>query len=176
MKARYLLPCSCGREITVETGQAGQTIRCSCGAEQEVPTLMRMSSLRRAEQAATAPPSRRWGLRQRLLLVGALIALPALALAAYLFWRLPTREQVVPTQAPLDELTVGQTWQIWQDLRTGIERRPFPAEAFYERLAQTNRQWLAVALSVFVAGLLIMVSSVFVPKSKRRRLPADSAV
>lgn len=169
MKASYRLPCSCGRDITVQTSQAGQSVRCQCGAEQEVPTLMRMSSLPLAEEPRPAPPPRRWGLRQRLILIGAIIALPSLALAAYLFWSLPPQEYVVPTQAPLDYLTVGQTWQIWQDLRSGIERRPLPAEVFYEALARNNRQWLTVSLVLFGAGALTMISSLFVPKSRRRR-------
>ncbi len=169
MKAQYFLPCSCGRETVVETSQAGQTVRCTCGADLEVPTLMQMSSLRRAEQERPIAPASRWGLRQRLMLIGALIALPALVAAAYLFSNLPAQEQVVPTYAPLDSLTIGETWQIWQDLRSGVERRPYPVEEYYAKWAQRTRQWIGVALVFFGVGMVVMIGSLFVPKTGRRR-------
>ncbi len=178
MKTKYLLPCSCGQEIPVEAGQAGQTVRCHCGAELEVPTLLRMSSLKPAEpepQSTQQPPGR-WGARQRLVVVGALIVVPALALIAYLLMTRP-RLEAVPTHVPLDRLTLGQTWQIWQDLRSGIQRRPTVAERYYRDQLKLNRQWLGVAAVLCLVGLVVMASSLFVPRRRRppppRRTPPE---
>ena len=49
----YLLPCSCGKSIPIDTSQAGQEVRCSCGQSQEVPTLRGIRQLLQAEQAVT---------------------------------------------------------------------------------------------------------------------------
>ena len=50
---RYLLPCSCGQLISIDTIQAGQEVRCSCGKAQLVPTLREIRQLPEAEPAMT---------------------------------------------------------------------------------------------------------------------------
>jgi hypothetical protein len=50
---RYLLPCSCGQSIPIETIQAGQEVRCSCGQAQLAPTLREIRQLPEAELAMT---------------------------------------------------------------------------------------------------------------------------
>ena len=50
---RYLLPCSCGQSIPIDTIQAGQEVRCSCGQEQLAPTLREIRQLPEAEPAMT---------------------------------------------------------------------------------------------------------------------------
>lgn len=42
---RYLLPCSCGQSIPIDTIQAGQEVRCSCGQSQLAPTLREIRQL-----------------------------------------------------------------------------------------------------------------------------------
>lgn len=50
---RYLLPCPCGQSISIDTIQAGQEVRCSCGESQLAPTLREIRQLPEAEQAMT---------------------------------------------------------------------------------------------------------------------------
>lgn len=169
MQTKYLLPCPCGRQIPIETAQAGQTIRCQCGAELEVPRLMQMRSLSRAEpEPQQSERQSGWGVRQRLVLLGALVAIPGFVLATYLFLTRP-RPAEVPTYAPLDALTFSETWNIWLDLRSGVERRPIGWELHYEHRLRANRQWMAVALAICGAGLLLMASSLLVPQPQRRQ-------
>ena len=173
MQTKYLLPCSCGREIPIEASQAGQTIRCQCGADLEAPRLMRMSSLKRAEQEASpARPRNGWGTRQRLVLLGALLALPGIVLTTYLLLNRPKLAEV-PTHAPLDSLTISETWNIWLDLRTGIQRHPTGMELYYQERLKANRQWTGVALAICGLGVLVMASSLLVPQPRRRPAQAD---
>ncbi len=45
MAQKYLLSCSCGREIPVEVSQAGETVTCACGAAVEVPSMREIRAL-----------------------------------------------------------------------------------------------------------------------------------
>jgi hypothetical protein len=78
---KYLLACpSCGTKNPVETGQAGQSIRCSCGNTIEVPSIRAMRSLEaQGEEVPTAP---RWSTRQGLIFLGLAITAAALVVGA----------------------------------------------------------------------------------------------
>jgi hypothetical protein len=168
MKPRYLLPCACGREIPIETSQAGEVVRCECGAELEAPTLLRMSSLKRAPEPVidATPRQSRWGSRQRLRLIGAIIAVPCLILAGLVFMTRPRLENVI-THRPLDTLSFYQTWQIWQDLRIGVDRQAIAMESVYKDVLKFNKLWLGAFLAVAGVGCLLILSSWFVPNPQR---------
>lgn len=163
MKASYLLPCPCGREIPVDTSQAGQPVRCQCGNQLEAPTLLRMKKLKPAAQPAPGATARRsrWGLRQRLVFLGLAIALPALVMAGLTFTSRPPQAAVI-TYAPLDSLSLTQIWQVWQDLHRGLVRKAIPAEAAYAEALKYNRIWTGVFLGVGALGALVMLSAFFV--------------
>jgi len=86
---KYLLPCqSCNSRLPVETGQAGQTIRCSCGNIVEVPSIR---GLRALEQVADErPAAATWTKRKGLLFLGAAMSIGALAAAAAVLALRPT--------------------------------------------------------------------------------------
>lgn len=186
MKAKYLLPCSCGRQIPVEASQAGQQIRCPCGAAVEVPAMRGLAELERAtpepatgrssstehpsgaaqgmpapSRAAARSSTSVWGTRQRLLLIGALLSLLGLGMAGWFHF---ARPRVVPTEAmaPID------TWRMWQDLRHGIDQHPDWEEFYLESLA-TYRRWMIVASFVIGVGVVVMASSLLAPSRRRRR-------
>ena len=78
---KYLLACpSCGAKNPVETGQAGQSIRCSCGNMIEVPSIRAMRSLE--AQGEDAPVVPRWSARQGFVFLGLAITAAALVLGA----------------------------------------------------------------------------------------------
>ena len=41
----YLLPCKCGQSVEVEPGQAGQTVKCDCGENLLVPSMLQVKAL-----------------------------------------------------------------------------------------------------------------------------------
>ena len=57
MSQKYLLPCSCGKEVLIETSQAGGNVLCECERSLKIPTLLQMKRLPLAEEAQTQSPS-----------------------------------------------------------------------------------------------------------------------
>ena len=86
MRTIYLLPCDCGREIPIESRQAGETVRCECGRTCAVPTMREVQNLRPAPVSGAAPMAARpaWGNSQRLLVAGLVVLLLAAIAAAIL--------------------------------------------------------------------------------------------
>lgn len=169
MTAKYLLPCKCGKEIPVELRQAGQQVRCECGAENEVPRMQDLRQLKRADipQPATKPAARRrWGRRQRLLVVGGVLVLLSILLRVYLYGREP--------RLNVDSLRPWQTVQVWEQFRGGLQGR-LPTERAYEDELQKHRRWVYVAVVLGSLGVLTMLSSLFVSAGPPTRRPAGSA-
>jgi hypothetical protein len=188
VSTRYLLPCSCGRKVSVAFTQAGQEIQCACGAVLEIPTMRGLVQLERAptqpptgepSSAQGRPPSSggkpvrakagagtstsAWGARQRLLLVGALLTVVGCILTAVLYiWR--------PRLADVESLAPHNTWRLWQDLRYGVEYRP-PWEELYFANVEANNRWMIVTSAVAVVGVLTIASSLLV-STRRARRPA----
>lgn len=81
MSVRYLLPCSCGKTVSVSPSQAGGTAACDCGARLEVPRLGEMRQLPTDESVAATAAG--WGFRQGVLTAGLMLAA---ALAAGAGW------------------------------------------------------------------------------------------
>jgi hypothetical protein len=186
VKAKYLLPCSCGRQVPVEASQAGQQILCECGAAVEVPAMRGLAQLERAtpesaigrsssaEQPARASQgtptpakaaARRsasvWGTRQRLLLIGALLTLLGLGMAGY-FHLVRVRLVDTESMAPI------QSWRLWHDLRYSIDQRP-PWEEFYLASRAAYRRWMMVPAVFTGVGVVVMASSLLVPSRRRGR-------
>jgi hypothetical protein len=158
---KYLLPCSCGREIPVDITKAGQEVQCACGASLEVPTLQGLKTLNRAPLETPPPRKATWGLRQQLLLVGAVVTTIGLLLASYLFFNRP-RMLDLTTVSPL------HAWHIWQDLRLGV--RESQAEyRMFDAMVAAYWRWLGVVSVIGALGLLTMASSLLVPSKKKKR-------
>lgn len=173
MKTSYLLPCSCGRKVPVEPRQAGQVVRCSCGASLEVPTLLEMAALEAAEpDPGTRRPPRPWGVRQALALLGAVIFLGTLVLVVFLLRAQP--HPPFPDKAEMDpgavhrearQLTPLQSRRIWQSLRARGPDGRMPQEEHYRtdklgRYHEDLLRWrlsMGVVLTIAVAGLALVV-------------------
>jgi hypothetical protein len=158
VSTKYLLPCSsCDRRIEVAATQAGREVRCQCGAAMEVPTLQGLARLERAEpgQAPPRTPSR-WGVRQRLVLVGLVTLLVAVGLGAAFHWNRPRTRSV-------DEITLSQTWHLWQNLRQGPDLH-FPYEEDRYKAFESYRRWMGVAVVLAAIGIATMAGSLLVPR------------
>lgn len=158
---KYLLPCSCGREIPVDIAKAGQEVQCACGASLEVPTLQGLKALNRAPLQTPPPGKAAWGLRQQLLLVGAVVTMIALLAAGYLFFNRPQMLDITAV-SPL------HAWHIWQDLRLGVRQSQAEYRIFDAMVANYWR-WLGVVSVIGALGLLTMASSLLVPNKKKKR-------
>jgi hypothetical protein len=163
--AKYLVPCVCGRRLAVDTGQAGESLVCECGATVAVPTLRQLRQLPESCDVAAAPAGSTWGLRQGAITVSLLLAAVCLVLAGlskYSEQPLPTIDPVART-ASVDKqvgaMTPLEAWQVWinsyQSLATtGFEVYKHPASAAMEMNLDWHRaiQWSALGLAaVFLA-------------------------
>ncbi len=155
MRAKYLLPCSCGEKIAVEAAQAGQTVRCACGAELEVPTMSGISALETLEPEAEAGPSRPesgWGRREAWILAGAVVLFAGVTLLVRLQWSKP-RLIDTPTMSPIE------SWGLWHELRVGANRDPSPGAKWFAKAVSSSSNWTVVALGLIVVGVLVTVGS-----------------
>ena len=127
--AEFLLSCTCGRKTSVSIAQAGQSIRCPCGAQLEAPTLRGLAALERAAESGDSstdrPASPAWDNRHRTVFSLVVISLVSLSISAYLAATLP---QVVKPPTP-EEIEAGfaansplQVLTVYQELlEKGLE-------------------------------------------------------
>lgn len=137
--AKYLVTCACGRQLAVETGQAGESITCECGATVAVPTFRQLRTLPLATEAtATTAAGAGWGKRQGAITVSLLLAALFLALAGVS----RMSEIPVPVFDPaarsksidhdVSNMTPLAAWQVWVNnyrtlSHTGFEVFKHPA-------------------------------------------------
>lgn len=173
MKKKYLLPCSCGQELEVETAQAGLSLKCACGVELNVPSLAAIRKLKESS-APAAPVSRygAWGPRQALVFLGTMVAALALTAAAIVFATTPPLElefsvDKAMNEQQFEELTAGQTVEWWNQLSTGPDIGPeiinFDA---HQAFVHQRRRWVGVLAGLALVGLGLAVSGLFVRGAK----------
>jgi hypothetical protein len=166
----YWLPCTCGQKTAVSTAQAGETIRCPCGAELQVPTLRGLRVLEPAEAASGAARrarGRTWEDRHRAAFVLVIGSLVCLGLAAYLWIAMPARLIVPNPQeiaTAIDGASPDQVLQVYAEMQQGLGS---PAGAEPHDKSRRVMLWggaLAAAVATAQIG-----AAVFVLRRKERR-------
>lgn len=123
----YLLPCTCGQKTVVSTARAGETVRCACGAELQVPTMRALAALERADATSGGPAKRRaraWEDRHRAAFLFVLGSLVCLGVAAYLWITLPV---VIPTLNPeeiaqaVKNATPAEAFFVYEEMKKGLQ-------------------------------------------------------
>lgn len=177
MAARYLLDCSCGKQVSVEPRQAGSHVRCDCGNLLEVPTLRGLRALPQAESGAEQIRSV-WTFRQAVVTAGVLLSLILFGVGLYIWQQekaLQTQraslEFTAETMADMDKgvvenlerMTPFQMWQAWEYLfkptiGNGFVDVNAPAKASLEGAIGWKRRerliWWAAAAAVLTGVLL----------------------
>ena len=151
----YLLPCPCGRRTAVSTAQAGETIRCACGVDMQVPTLRGMRALEPAEAAGGRRHAGVWDDRHRAAFVMVLGSLACLGAAVYLWATLPPRPTVPSTKEVSERLNDGppaQSLQIYAEMQQGLGQPPTADPYEKTRRLKTWGIGLALAIAVALAG------------------------
>ncbi len=160
---QYLLPCSCGRKVAVDRSQAGLQTECECGARLEVPTMRGLADLETvdapaAEAEATADKGG-WGPPQGLMFLGGLILCIGLAAVAYVY---PGRPHIVfdtvGLHRDIGSLNPEMSWQLWQELRQGLNRAPTELSSGYENALSTYYRHLTMAGGLAVLGAVLLVA------------------
>jgi hypothetical protein len=156
--SNFRLPCDCGQSVSVSVSQAGQTVRCSCGAQLEVPTLRGLQKLAPADATSIVKRRAAWENRQRVIFSLVLISFCALALGAYLWANVPS----VPRPATPEEIKSifaagkpDQVYDAFQNLQQGLGR---PARAIVEGQRDFMAIGIEVALGIGICGLIAAVA------------------
>jgi hypothetical protein len=162
---RYLLPCRCGQQSVVEPQRAGETIVCSCGAAMQIPTMLEMAALEEAPEPAAAPvAATAWGLRPALLFLGSVLLVAAVGWGMYLYGFLrptPPIDAIDPEQIRQSAklLTPKETWNIWEGMKQGLDRRVdkgyADALARYQGLLAVDAVLALVGAASLVAGAAV---------------------
>ena len=192
--ATYLLPCDCGKKLRVEAPQAGQMVRCSCGKSMEVPTIRGLARLDRARGPAveTGP---RWGPRQGLILLGAVIAAAAVSGSIWLQVKehqvhrdyTPTGYEFTDEKAEqirqdVDRLSPADTWRNWESLRKRVDRKPTPTEeqivrviAYRDGQVAAYRRWRYGTYGIVALGAILIGAALLFTRSPRTARKAPPA-
>jgi len=167
VSTRYLLPCQCGEKIPVEAAQAGQIVQCPCGRNLEVPTMLRLRFLEAVQDEVDYGAGEGWEFRQGLTLVGAVVALAAVAGAVYFHVNRPKPPAAIVVEEAfrdrVEDLTLVETHSWWEELRFGLyDKRPGYQEyhdamkAYHIRLGVTL-VILGLATTTTIAGLVVIL-------------------
>jgi hypothetical protein len=161
VSAKYLLPCRCGRQITVEPREAGETAVCPCGQSLLIPTMREMATLEPVLAEASPPSERVWGWRQGMMVLGGALLLFAVSFGVYLHWNRPV--------APIDtidadaiwesakNLSLLQTWHYWGLMKQGLDRR---TDQVYLAALTRFHVWQAATAAVALAGIVLIGAGV----------------
>lgn len=164
----FLLPCSCGADISVTSSQAGGRATCpACGGVESVPRLRDLEKLRVVK---TAPASRRdagnarpWTGMHSLVLAGTLLAATA-GLGSFsftppeaeMFDESTIRSSVM--KAPIDEVYTAWATRL---VYSSVERMPTEMEAksrarsdFYHNLRNGLRAAAVLGALVALTGVV----------------------
>lgn len=175
MAVKYLLECSCGEKVPVSASQAGQNVCCSCGLEQEVPTLLK---LRKLETVEEAPPKRslmdvggsdgssNWSPVQGVITAGVLLSVFALVWLIYVIATKPAAPKELISdeliERKIDEMTLLQTVQMWHFLQQDIRVRIRSEHQYLIAMkAYKVRYWIVdilLAVSICFTVLTIIFS------------------
>lgn len=165
MSKSYLLPCSCGKSITIDIGQAGQSILCdACGKKVEVPTMRAIRELKSAQEPAEEDEKKRpveSGSAQSVLFsIGLLVAVVGLAVAAVVSYK---RSQLVALATPpvpvdnkhedefIDTRNVEEIFDWWLEL----EQQPLTWEKPIFVLAREKLPiWTMMLTAAFVVAMV----------------------
>lgn len=163
MATKYLLPCTCGKKIPVESRQAGEEILCDCGLHLTAPTMLSMRKLEPLpSESINGTGLESWGARQRVMLVGCFILLGFVAWASVLFLDRP--EPPVPEidretiASQVERFSPARAWRAWHIQRAlGLDRSATDRVVAYEEQASQYHIWLTVAACGALVGLGLIV-------------------
>ncbi len=180
MPIQYLVPCSCGRKTPVETRQAGETIKCVCGAKLDIPRLLELKRLEKVAVPTNLPkPASAWGIGQSLVLSGAVI----LAVVAVL-WILVLKNEagdpyakMTPDQirAHFQKMSPLETLYMWSYLKqNGLNPRKDYLERTLEgQFAQRKMHLLYLGI-IAAAGVSLIAAGVYIIRGRSpKRTPSS---
>jgi len=182
----YLLTCTnCEQPIPVEVAQAGETVRCDCGAEIPLPSMREIRRLP-TDAGPTAveenievyglplqsSPARQ--LQRYLFAAGFLVTVISAGMAGFYYFAAARiqvgdvhRDQMDQGDRLIDALTPEGAYEAWKMLRIqGIGDQKRPDYVLQEKKKEGYMRKMGVTFYVFAFGLLVMGIGVFLVKPR----------
>jgi hypothetical protein len=166
--SKHLLTCECGREVVVDTAQAGESIGCECGKTIAVSTLRQLRQLPLAEEQKVAAASS-WGVRQGVIASCLIAATLCAIVAAVSYSKQPEMPVFDPVQYTrmtndqIDRMTPMNAWRTWVNgyRNLGVTGfREFHHPATDEIQLDINRHRLVQMTMLGIAGLALAIAGV----------------
>lgn len=179
MPQQYLLPCSeCERKLPVEAAQAGERVRCECGANIAVPAFRIIRQLEPVESDAPQVVERKWTRAQGVMFsLGIFVVLVAIGLGTFPLLRRANLRLEKPPPADLtaayeaiDAMSPDQTLDYWIKVQEiGVNREAPPLYVMHREFASQLDLVIAIAAIMAAAGIASTVGAFFVgPRPQRR--------
>ena len=172
----YLLPCpQCERKLSVDTSQAGEQLRCACGASVEVPSMRQIRALEPSDPDPGAERTSRWDPRRGIVFaVGAVITFGGLVVVIFTglgqLNAMPgerPRENLGPLFERIDAMEPAEALETWTFVREeGLG--PYQMSG-YAKVREVERQLgriMLIGLGAALIGALVTISAWWLPKSK----------
>lgn len=176
MKAVYLLPCSCGKKVRVDAGQAGAKVDCECGQQLAVPTFRMLRSLEVdavpvSSADRTSQPASWNAVRGILFSFGLLITVIAVGVGSFQFFLYFVRRDGGESlkQAVIEDMSHGvehlspdEVLTEFQEMaHKGLTIDGVPPWAVITEVRNENFRYFMVALVSLVVGLACLTASLF---------------
>ena len=191
MPNQYLLLCNCGKQIPIETTQAGQTVQCpECQTPVEIPSYSQIKKLPLLEQNAGAKSKphrkKKWGHGQGVLFAAGIAVLITFGTVAGVFFYMSYRMNVkAPTldekkQAfvnVLESMMPAEQFAFWEEdqkKHPPKEWKP-PTHLIMQSYAKTFLLLAIVCSVLAIVGLGFVLSALLVKqdvKQKKRKAKA----
>lgn len=183
--AKYLLPCDCGKSVSIEAIQAGQTVSCVCGKALEVPALRAIRQLELDEQSETSAEGRRWNATfGAVFAIGCLLIVfgVAIGLISHLQWvnersqipTLPTTEETQAWISQVEGMSAVEAWQEWQESKQ-VTVPPISVHVTLSRHAGSVFRRALIAYGIAATGLLMAAVTVVLGTGRKKQAPSDSS-
>jgi len=190
----YLLTCtSCEQPIPVEIAQAGETVRCDCGAEIPIPSMREIRRLPTdAGSMAVEESPEIYGLhvqsspasqlQRYLFAAGFLVAVISAGTAGFFYFAADRinvdevhRQEMDLGGRVIDALTPEGAYEAWKMLRIqGIGDQVRPDYVLQQKKKEGDMGKMRVSLYVFAFGLLVMGIGVLLPIMAKPRSAGSS--
>lgn len=183
MKDVFLLPCTCGKKVSVDAGQAGTNVACECGKQVTVPRFRAMRELERvqpapAEISAESKKGQWNALRGVLFSFGMLSLAVALVLVCYHLYSYSLMFDGGESwkQAHIEEMREGveylspvEALADFQDMATkGLTIDGVPPWSQVAAMRDTSRRWLLTGLIGLAVGIVCVSASLIGAKRLKR--------
>ena len=184
MKAVYLLPCSCGKKVRIDAGQAGARVSCDCGKTLAAPTFRGLKELEQemptpAFAASVAETSDWNAMRGMMFSFGLLVSLIAAVLICYHLytwwvvwdggesWK---QAHLAEMREGVDYLAPADALADFQDMATkGLSVDGVPPWLQVSAVRDSSRRWLLGALVALAVGLVSLTASLIGTRRSRAK-------